>query len=122
MTETGLHQLVLDLCRSGWSDMPFEPFRDGIEIHRLYGDGREGPAAAILRYAPGGAAPLHEHTGYEHILVLEGSQEDEFGRYEEGALVVNAPGTRHSVRSPEGCVALLIWEKPVRFIDLDGGD
>lgn len=120
MMETALRTLTLGLIPNGWQGLRFEPFREGIQIHRLYGDGREGPAAAILKYAPGGMAPLHEHTGYEHILMLDGSQEDEQGRYGPGAFVVNPPGSRHSVRSPEGCVALLIWERPVRFIE--GGD
>ncbi len=116
MTEVFLPTRMFDLLPSGWRALTFGPFRDGIEIHRLYGDGRDGPAAAILRYAPGGAAPLHEHTGFEHIFMLEGAQEDENGNYGPGSLVINPPGSRHSVKSPGGCVALLIWERPVRFI------
>ena len=60
--------------------------------------------------------PLHEHEGFEHVLVLEGSQEDERGRYPAGTLVLNPPGSRHSVRSPDGCVALLVWERPIRLL------
>ena len=33
------------------------PFHPGVEICRLYDHGPEGPAAAILRYAPGAAVP-----------------------------------------------------------------
>ncbi|MGH1479459.1 MAG: cupin domain-containing protein [Geminicoccales bacterium] len=62
-------------------------------------------------------APIHEHSGFEHILMLDGRQEDEHGTYGPGAFVINSPGSRHSVKSPEGCVALLIWERPVRFIE-----
>jgi anti-sigma factor ChrR (cupin superfamily) len=107
--------LLPGLLTGNWRHLPFEPFRTGIEIHRLY-TVPDGPAAALLRYAPGGSAPLHEHTGYEHVLVLDGSQSDEHGTYETGALLVNPPGSRHSVRSEGGCVALLIWEKPIRFL------
>ena len=54
----------------GWRDLPFEPFREGVEIHRL----ADGPAAAaLLRYAPGASVPRHRHTGLETILVLTGS-------------------------------------------------
>jgi len=95
----------------GW-----EPFRDGIEISWLYRDAEDGPAAAFLRYAPGAVVPEHEHMGYEHILVLEGAQTDEYGEHAVGALVINPPGTRHSVHSPGGCLVLAIWERPVRFV------
>ena len=111
-----LEPLVLaDLLAGGWRHLPFGPFRPGVAIHRLYGDGT-GPSAAIPRYAPGGVVPLHEHEGFEHVLDLDGSQEDERGRYPAGTLAVNPPGSRHSVRSPEGCVALLVWERPVRLL------
>jgi anti-sigma factor ChrR (cupin superfamily) len=117
MTEPLLHCLLPGLVRGGWLDLAFVRFRDGIDIHRLYGDGKDGPSAAVLQYRPGGRAPLHEHPGFEHVLMLEGSQEDERGTYGAGTLAINPPGSRHSVWSPNGCTALLIWEKPVRFLD-----
>jgi len=40
-----------------------------------------------------GEVPMHEHTGYEHILILAGSQRDENGTFEAGTLVINPPGT-----------------------------
>jgi hypothetical protein len=38
--------LLPRLLAGGWRDLPFVPFRAGIEIHRIYGDGIAGPAAA----------------------------------------------------------------------------
>jgi anti-sigma factor ChrR (cupin superfamily) len=108
--------LRVDLLQGGWRNLSFAPFREGITIHRLYGDGQGGPASAILRYQPGATVPLHEHMGWEHVLVLEGEQTDERGRYEAGTLLMSQPGSRHSVRSETGCAALLFWEKPVRII------
>lgn len=99
-----------------WATLGWEPFRKGIEISWLYRNGEDGPAAAFLRYAPGAAVPEHEHVGFEHILVLEGAQIDENGEHAAGALVINPPGTHHSVQSPEGCLVLAIWERPVRFV------
>jgi len=99
----------------------FEPFRPGVEIARLYQNEASGASAAVLRYAPGASVPEHIHQGYEHVLVLEGEQRDHRGSYPAGTLVVNPPGTRHTVTSPEGCVALLIWQTPVRFVD-DGAE
>jgi anti-sigma factor ChrR (cupin superfamily) len=47
--------------------------------------------------------------------VLEGAQEDERGRYRAGTMVINPPGSRHRVASPEGCLVLVIWERPNEF-------
>jgi anti-sigma factor ChrR (cupin superfamily) len=93
--------------------MRFAPFRDGVEICRLRAD---DPAVALLRYAPGAAVPRHMHTGLETILVLEGAQSDERGHYPAGTLVLNPTGTEHSVWSEGGCVVLIQWERPVRFL------
>lgn len=94
----------------------WEPFREGVEVCWLYRAQPDGyPASALLRYQPGAGVPLHSHPGHEFILVLAGAQEDARGRYAAGSFVVNAPGTRHEVRSPEGCVVLITWEEPVQF-------
>jgi anti-sigma factor ChrR (cupin superfamily) len=53
------------------------------------------------------------------MLVLEGDQFDEEGSYPEGSFVIHPPGSRHSPGSVAGCVALLIYEKGVRFVDSD---
>jgi len=94
----------------------WRPFQPGVEIHRLFGGGQTGPSAALIRFHPGGTVPLHHHAGTEYILVLAGSQTDENGASTEGTLIVNPPGTQHSVVSHTGCVVLAIYEKPVAFI------
>jgi hypothetical protein len=92
---------ITGLLPDGWANMPFEPFREGVEICRLW---QGGPDAALLRYAPGAS-------------VLEGSQSDENGRYFVGSLVLNPIGTEHSVWSEDGCTVLIQWEKPVSFVE-----
>lgn len=106
---------IRQLIGGGWKCLDFGPFRDGVTMHRLYGSD-EGPSAALLKYEPGASVPLHEHTGFEHVLVLDGSQSDDAGHYRTGTFTVNPPGTTHRVWSDEGCVVLLIWEKPVRIL------
>lgn len=102
------------LLDGGWQAMEFLPFRPGVEICRL----REAdPAVALLRYAPGASVPRHEHTGLETILVLDGVQSDERGDYSTGTLILNPEGTTHSVWSESGCVVLIQWERPVRFLE-----
>jgi anti-sigma factor ChrR (cupin superfamily) len=99
-----------------WQDqLRWQPFRDGVEIYPLYGDRTQGPSAALLRYQPGAAVPIHEHQGFEHIFVLSGSQSDPAGTYGTGTFVVNPPQTQHSVLSETGCIVLVIWEKPVKL-------
>jgi anti-sigma factor ChrR (cupin superfamily) len=100
-------------------EIAWEPYKEGVEIFRLYGDGISGSTAVLLRYRKGGEAPLHEHTGYEHILILAGSQRDENGFFSAGSLVINSPGSRHKVISDDGCIVLAIYEKPVRFLEND---
>ena len=102
---------------SGWQHkLPRKPFQPGVDIYRLYGDGISGPTAALLRFRAGGRVPLHEHTGFEHIFVLSGSQVDENSRAETGMLIINPPGTSHSILSEAGCIVLAIYEKPVKFL------
>lgn len=94
-------------------------FRPGVTAHWLYHEDDGGPSAVLLRYQPGARVSEHEHVGYEHMLVLEGDQFDEHGTYPAGSFVVHPPGSRHSPGSTDGCVALLIYEKAVRFIGDD---
>jgi anti-sigma factor ChrR (cupin superfamily) len=102
---------------AAWQDkIAWEPFREGVDIYHLYGNGLEGPSAAFIRYRDGAKVSLHEHTGYEHIFVLTGSQRDEHGVAKAGTLSVNLPGTQHSLASDAGCIVLAIYEKPVRFV------
>lgn len=93
------------------------PFKEGVEICPLYAaQEQEGVSAALLRYAPGAEVSRHEHMGYEHILILSGTQSDENGHYPEGTLIISPSHTSHSVKSESGCIVLAIWEKPVRFL------
>ena len=100
-------------------ELAWSSFAPGVDIHRLWGDpdDPEAAAAALLRYAPGSAGPRHRHEGVEHIFVLSGAQRDERGVYEEGAHIVNQPGSVHKVSSPDGCVVAVVWERPNTFLD-----
>jgi len=93
----------------------WELLRPGVEFHALYGRPGSGPAAALLRYAPGASVPAHRHTDYEHILVLDGEQRDTNGRYPAGTLLVSPPGSRHAVASDRGCLVLAIWAGALEF-------
>ena len=117
MAELPVRLIMQQLFTQGGNlkHIPWEFFRKGVDIHRLYGGGPDTASAALLRYAPGAGIPTHDHVGYEHILVLEGAQQDEHGYYAAGTLLINGPGSRHTVFSEQGCVVLAIWEKPVNL-------
>ncbi|HMB94601.1 MAG TPA: cupin domain-containing protein [Tepidisphaeraceae bacterium] len=97
------------------ASLKWEFFRPGVKIHRLYGNQDSGPSAALLWYEPGAGMPLHEHLGYEHILILANTQSDENGENDAGALIINPPGSAHTVSMSGGGVVLAIWERPVTF-------
>jgi anti-sigma factor ChrR (cupin superfamily) len=106
----GLFGAGQDFATLGW-----QPFRPGIEIVRIYGDGQRGPSAALLRYAPGARLAGHAHVAHEHIIILSGAQRDERGEYAAGTCLIHGPDTRHTVTSDGGCIALAIWNAPVEF-------
>lgn len=97
----------------------WETFRPGVTAHWLYKEEGGGASAVLLKYEPGARVALHEHTGYEHMYVLDGDEYDEYGEYPAGSFVINPPGTKHSPGSHGGCIALLIYEKAVRFVETE---
>ncbi|SEO73472.1 cupin domain-containing protein [Aquisalimonas asiatica] len=101
------------------ADIEWTPLREGVVAAWLYRDPDGGPAAAYLRYEPGARVPAHRHPGAEHIIVLAGEQEDEYGRYPSGSVIVNPPGSCHSVLSRTGCLVLIIWAQQVEFLESD---
>ncbi len=103
------------LLSDRWRDLAFEPFRNGVSVYYLWRQ-TEGPVWAFLHYAPGARVPRHLHTGLETIIVLDGIQSDERGDYGPGSVVVNPPGTVHSVWSETGCTVFIQWEKPVEIL------
>jgi anti-sigma factor ChrR (cupin superfamily) len=109
-------QIFADLFVSACDrSLPWQPFRQGIEICRLY-EQPGGASAAFLRYAPGAQLQRHQHSGYEHIFVLSGSQTDDHGEHCVGAMLIHPPGSSHTVSTTLGCVVLAVWEKPVLFL------
>lgn len=98
--------------------LDWQSFRDGVDLYQIYGVmGAEGPSACLLRYQPGARVPRHAHTGYEHILVLSGSQTDDGGTIRAGDILISPPGTDHAIVSDEGCIVLAIYQAPVTFPD-----
>ena len=112
---------ILRLLDKDWRDrhLDWQPYsadgRTNVEIVKLYDDRKngDGPAAALLRYAPGAKVPTHRHVGTELILVLEGELVNDAGTHPAGTLEICPPGSQHTLSSETGCVFLVIWEQPV---------
>ncbi len=121
MENTPHSSIVMRVLDKNWRDrhLDWQPYsadgRRSVEIVKLYDDRKDGagPAAALLRYAPGAKVPMHRHPGTELILVLEGELIDDAGLHPAGTLEICPPGSQHTLSSETGCVFLVIWEQPV---------
>jgi nicotinamidase-related amidase/quercetin dioxygenase-like cupin family protein len=98
---------------AGATGLLWESLHAGVEIAPLVAGNGGATRVALLRYQPGAAVPAHRHPGWEHILVIAGSQADERGTYPAGSFISNPPGRSHRVRSDDGCLVLIAWQQPV---------
>lgn len=97
--------------------IPWNELREGVNIYAFYEQKNiNGAKAVLLKYEASASVPIHEHTGFEYLVILRGEQEDQNGVYSKGDFIVNLPGSRHDVKSKTGCILLAIWEKSVQFI------
>ncbi len=80
----------------------------------LESDGRpDGWSSSLVRCPPGLMISDHGHPGGEEFFVLEGSIEDELGRYTAGTYVRNPPGSWHKPKTEDGCVIFVkVWQSP----------
>jgi anti-sigma factor ChrR (cupin superfamily) len=97
---------------SGWEEL-----RPGVFMLPLFEGAPGNYKSALQRFLPGASLPEHIHMGDEHTFILEGCQEDEMGSYDMGAYVFNPIGTSHQVWTEEGCLALVHWRAPARYLE-----
>lgn len=70
--------------------------------------GEVARATSVVRYDPGARFPAHRHGGGEEILVLQGTFEDEHGRYPAGTWLRNPCWSEHTpFTGPDGAVILV---------------
>jgi anti-sigma factor ChrR (cupin superfamily) len=86
-------------------DTRAEPWRpglvSGLDVQPLHSHGTEH--TALVRWAPGTVFSRHTHWGGEEIYVIQGTFEDEFGRYPAGTWIRSPHLSSHTPRSSEGC-------------------
>ena len=108
-SNTDLPDINADLGQRAVMDtqaMDWEPSPSGSVWRKpLYRTGGEfGPVTSIVRYDPGGSFAPHTHPEGEEVFVLEGVFADEHGEYPAGTWFLNPDGSRHTPRSPQGCI------------------
>ena len=100
--------------------LPWEPTKfPGIEMKILWRDDDGEGFTAMFRVEAGARLPLHRHVGVEQTFVLEGSLVDDEGACTAGNFVWRHPGSVHSAYSPDGCLAIGIFQKQNEFLDED---
>lgn len=74
----------------------------------------KGEHVALVKWQPNTLFQPHTHIGGEEIFVLEGTFEDEFGKYPKGTWLRNPHYSRHMPFTKEGCI---IFVKVGHLID-----
>lgn len=64
---------------------------------------RQGSGSTLVRWAPDTFFTPHRHYGGEEIFVVNGTFEDEHGRYPEGSWIRSPHMSLHQPFSKEGC-------------------
>ncbi|MFI2811371.1 cupin domain-containing protein [Microbulbifer sp. JSM ZJ756] len=83
-------QKVIDTRASEW----FPGLVEGLAVMPLHEF--QGERVALVRWAPNTRFQRHTHPGGEEILVLEGTFQDEFGRYPRGSWIRNPHFSDHA--------------------------
>ncbi len=76
----------------------------------------DGAKLSLLFIDHQGEIPCHTHKGSELTLVLDGSFEDDDGRYVCGDLIVRDQRHNHAPRTPdEACLCIALVDAPLHF-------
>ena len=114
--EPSIDSFYLDLGEQAWEETDFP----GVSIKVLWRAEKGEAYTALFRLAPGARLPKHRHNGVEQTFVLEGSLVDESGACTAGNFVWRRAGSVHSAHSPEGCLAIGIFQQPNEFLSGEG--
>ena len=81
----------------------------GMSWHKIsYTKDNGGQGTYVLKMEPGTKSLLHEHTGFEEFLMLDGELIDLDGKiFKKGEFVSFEPGSQHSSYTKNGCLVLV---------------
>ncbi len=90
------------------TDIPWQQALPGVRQKTLWSDPASKRRAALSRFEPGAALPMHRHVGDEILYVIEGSIADEAGTITAGNLGYRPNGCVHNVNSRNGATVLAV--------------
>ncbi len=97
MPQSDQTRVCIDTSTAPWQSGP----KPGVEIMALYHSGAEHVSLQCWRAETW--LPLYLASGGEEIFVLNGSFENEHGRYPQGTWLRHPPGSQHEPFSATGC-------------------
>jgi len=71
--------------------------------------------SSLLHIEPGGGVPEHTHKGFELTVLLDGSFEDEKGKYVKGDFIMLNGNHQHQPTSTEGCLCYTVANDALHF-------
>ena len=97
------------------NNLNFKPFDNygevvpGMSWHKIsYNKKNGGQGTYVLKMKPGAKSLLHEHTGFEEFLMLDGELIDPDGKiFKKGDFVSYQPGSQHFSYTKIGCLVLV---------------
>jgi len=103
-------------------ELPWRRIAPGIKQFNLSDEPRRNGAFKLLHLAPGVVLSGHTHNERELTYLVQGSYQDEIGRFRAGDIadldgeVVHQP----VVDTDEPCIALIATDSPVRYTGVFG--
>ena len=101
LQEADTQRVVVDMNTAAWRPGLVE----GLSVLPLSSFGTAH--TALVRWAPGTHFQRHTHWGGEEIFVVDGTFEDEHGRYPKGTWMRSPHLSSHQPFSTEGCTILV---------------
>jgi quercetin dioxygenase-like cupin family protein len=103
--------LILERAQQEWRDSGVS----GIEKCELRRNDANG-GVGLVRFAKGAIFPLHDHPGWEDVLILRGSVLIGGTRLDEGDYAYTSAGETHDLVALEDALVYVSSEKGIKII------
>ena len=113
MTPPDVNSVYVNVDDLEWEASPFP----GIRVKTLWKSDDSDAYTALFHVEPGSKLPRHRHCGIEQTFVIEGSLVDDDGACTAGNFVWRPAGSVHSAHSPDGCLAIGVFQCPNEFLE-----
>ena len=122
VTENSVPRPLQRLLPTTLDKLEWRRLAPGIKQHNLSDRHRKEGAFKLLNLAPGVVLSKHTHHDRELTLVLQGSYQDEIGRFKAGDIADFGDDVLHQpvVDTDKPCIALIATMSPVRYSGMFG--